>query len=205
MNKKVLLFIVIIIFIILFLNDESIVLLAAVAVGFVVGYDDLLSDKTNMSKKQSYNETPQYSNRYISDKPILYNIPNATLTNELKKESSNQLKESSNELKKESSNELKDNCNPEMPKESFTRHKNEFDIQLFNDPDITKVYKDMGSSADTQIANRMKYMALQPKMSMDIRSRHNRYSLLPFFDEELKANENRDWWDVESDFLDEYM
>ena len=81
----------------------------------------------------------------------------------------------------------------------------EFDIALYNGADIPNVYKAMGCSADTKIANRMKYMGMQAKLSLDIRAKHNRHTLAPYYDEELRANENRDWWDVESDFLDEYM
>lgn len=86
-------------------------------------------------------------------------------------------------------------------------HKNEFDIGMFNANagEIQELHSYMGCGADTQIANRMKYMGLQAKLSQDIRARHNKYKLLPYFDEELKANENRDWWDAEQDYLDMFM
>lgn len=86
-------------------------------------------------------------------------------------------------------------------------HANEFDIGMFNANAnaIQNLHSKMGCGADTQIANRMKYMGLQAKLSQDIRARHNKYKLMPYFDEELKANENRDWWDVENDYLDNFM
>jgi hypothetical protein len=86
------------------------------------------------------------------------------------------------------------------------QHKNEFDIALYGlDSDIKTLHGNMGSSGDTKLANRMKYMSLQSRLSQEIRSRHNAEKLRPYFQEELDDNENRDWWVAESDFLDEYM
>ena len=89
--------------------------------------------------------------------------------------------------------------------EPVQKHQNEFDISMFNAATIPELHTSMGCSGDTQISNRMKYMGLQAKLSQDIRARHNMKALLPYFDEELKANENRDWWDAEQDHLDAYM
>ena len=87
------------------------------------------------------------------------------------------------------------------------QHVNEFDIGIFNTTagGIQTLHSKMGCGADTQIANRMKYMGLQAKLSQDIRARHNKHNLVPYFDEELKANESRDWWDAEQDHLDQFM
>lgn len=86
------------------------------------------------------------------------------------------------------------------------KHKNEFDIDLYsNQLSVQELHKDMGCSGDNKLANRMKYMMLQPKMSHDARARMNRYTLLQFWEEELRDNENRDWWDAEQDHLDAYM
>ena len=95
----------------------------------------------------------------------------------------------------------------EQEKKPEQQHTNEFDIGMFNAnaSGIQELHSYMGSGADTQIANRMKYMGLQAKLSQEIRARHNKYKLLPYFDEELKANENRDWWDAEQDYLDMFM
>lgn len=89
---------------------------------------------------------------------------------------------------------------------SEPKHKNEFDINYFKtDITIQDIHKDMGSSLDNKLSNRMKYMGLQNKISKDTRSRFNRYTLQPYFEEELRENENRDWWNVEQDYLDDYM
>lgn len=85
------------------------------------------------------------------------------------------------------------------------KHVNEFDIGMFNAATIPELHTQMGFGADTQIANRMKYMSLQAKLSQEIRARHNKHNLLPYFDEELRANEQRDWWDQEQDYLDAFM
>lgn len=90
------------------------------------------------------------------------------------------------------------------------QHKNEFDISMFNagmsvDGTIQELHSQMGFGADTQIANRMKYLSLQSKLSKEIRARHNKYNLLPLFDEELRAAESSRWWDQEQDYLDAFM
>jgi hypothetical protein len=89
---------------------------------------------------------------------------------------------------------------------SEPKHKNEFDINYYKtDITIQDIHKDMGSTLDNKLSNRMKYMGLQNKISKDTRSRFNRYTIQPYFEEELKENENRDWWNVEQDYLDNYM
>ncbi len=85
-------------------------------------------------------------------------------------------------------------------------HKNEFDIDLYDREISTKeLFKDSGCAGDTRIANRMKYMGLQARMSQDIRAKWNTEKFRPYFEEELRDGENRDWWDVEADYLDVLM
>ena len=85
------------------------------------------------------------------------------------------------------------------PKEILQKNNsNEFYIDMFSgnmDSDIRAMHSVMGSTGDTQISNRMKYLALQPQVSADARASYNKYSLQPYLDEELRQNENRDWWD----------
>lgn len=87
----------------------------------------------------------------------------------------------------------------------IAQHNNEFDIDIAKGEPIQAIFQRSGSSADNAIANRMKYMAMQPKLSMEIRARHNRYTMQPYFEEELSANEKRDWWDTENDWMDAFM
>ncbi len=86
------------------------------------------------------------------------------------------------------------------------QHKNEFDIDLFDkEMSIQELYKESGCAGDTRTANRMKYMGLQARMSQDIRARWNTEKFRPYFEEELRDNETRDWWDNEAEHLDELM
>jgi hypothetical protein len=77
----------------------------------------------------------------------------------------------------------------------------DIDIDIYNqNVDFRDMYQNMGGLGDNRLANRMKYMSLQPKLSANIRASFNKYSLQPYVEEELRENENRDWW--ENDALD---
>ena len=81
------------------------------------------------------------------------------------------------------------------------QHPNEFDLEIYSGTDdIRKLYTHMGSNGDTQICNRMKYMAVQPRLSKDIRASYNKHTIEPFFQEELNEQENKIWWEM--DMLD---
>jgi hypothetical protein len=56
-------------------------------------------------------------------------------------------------------------------------------------------HNDMGAYGDNFIFNRMKFMQQQAKMSQDIRATFNVNSLKPYFEDELRECEERDWWD----------
>ncbi len=91
------------------------------------------------------------------------------------------------------------------PKESKSGERWENDIEqaLMRTPvvidgskmDLRKQYNNMGASGDNLIASRMQYLSTMNKRAMDIRSRYDKYSALHLFDEELRDNEYRDWWD----------
>lgn len=89
--------------------------------------------------------------------------------------------------------------------ENKPTHVNEFDIDIYNGLSVEDIHRKMGSSGDNRLANRMKYMGIQSQLSKNIRSRYNKYNLLPFLEEEMQEDENRDWWINESEFLDELM
>lgn len=81
------------------------------------------------------------------------------------------------------------------------QHPNEYDLEIYSGTDdIRKLYTHMGSNGDTQICNRMKYMAVQPRLSKDIRASYNKHTIEPFFQEELNEQENKIWWEM--DMLD---
>jgi ABC-type Zn2+ transport system substrate-binding protein/surface adhesin len=85
------------------------------------------------------------------------------------------------------------------------RPDDKFDIHMYNNHTIPELHRQMGCSVDNQMANRLRYMQLQPKMSAIARARYNADTARPFFEAELRANETRDWWDNENDYLDEFM
>ena len=81
----------------------------------------------------------------------------------------------------------------------------EFDLDYYNGAPLAAIYKEMGCTADNRMANRMKYLSLQNKVSADIASKNKKKALQPYLEEELRANENRDWWDQENDWMDNFM
>jgi hypothetical protein len=97
--------------------------------------------------------------------------------------------------------EVEDDAN--KPK---AKHKNEFDIAMYDKKLSTEqLYKDSGCAGDTSIANRMKYMGLQARMSQDIRAKWNVEKYRQYVEEELRTGEERDWWENEADYLDALM
>ena len=99
-----------------------------------------------------------------------------------------------------------EDTNAELSLKPEAKHKNEFDIDMYDrELSIQELYKDTGCSGDTRMANRMKYMGLQAKLSQDIRARWNAEKFRPYFEEELRDNETRDWWDNEVEYLDNLM
>lgn len=87
-------------------------------------------------------------------------------------------------------------ANPHVDKQ----HVSEFDIDMHNGELFQKIYPRMGCCGDTAIANRMKYMGMQPQVSKAIRASFNKHTMQPYLEEELRAHADREWW--ASDFLD---
>jgi hypothetical protein len=80
--------------------------------------------------------------------------------------------------------------------ETITKtQQNQIDIDIHNNVDLRSIHKEMGCSGDNQMANRMKYMAMQAKASIDSRANWNKYSFQPFIEEELRESEERCWWE----------
>lgn len=96
---------------------------------------------------------------------------------------------------------------PEEPADlsPVAKHKNEVDIELYQGGSIQNLHGKMSCSGDTQLANRMKYMSMQSQMAKDARARWNVEKFRPYFAEELKDNERRDWWDNDADELEMLM
>lgn len=77
------------------------------------------------------------------------------------------------------------------------QHKNEYDIDMYRGfSDIKELHPLMGGTADTRMANRMKYMGMQAKLSQDIRASYHKPQMQQYFAEELNdAWERSNWWD----------
>jgi hypothetical protein len=89
-------------------------------------------------------------------------------------------------------------------KEILTKqHVNEFDIDMYGGfTNFKELHPMMGSNADTRMANRMKYLAMQSKLSSDIRASYHKPQMQVYLEEELRESyEQRHWW--ENDALDD--
>jgi hypothetical protein len=76
------------------------------------------------------------------------------------------------------------------------KNKKEIELAFIDNGDsIQKIHPYMGTMGDTKLFNRMKYSGLQPQLAKDIRAQYNKYSMLPYFKEELDEQENRIWWE----------
>lgn len=78
---------------------------------------------------------------------------------------------------------------------------NEFDIDYYGDPtkevDIRMFYNEMGGDTDNAICNRAKYQGMQAKLSQDIRTLFNKHSAEPYYQAELKEQEDRYWYEAD--------
>lgn len=85
-------------------------------------------------------------------------------------------------------------------------HMGEVDIDVYLDcKPIQETHKQMGSVGDNRMVNRMKFSAIQAKESHDSWARFNSEKMRRIFEDELQEQENRDWWEAEQDYLDDYM
>lgn len=71
--------------------------------------------------------------------------------------------------------------------------------------DIRNLYDRSTGDSDSRLSERQKFTGQQAKQAMENRARFNVNSIRALYEDELRANENRDWWDNEMDFLDQYM
>lgn len=75
----------------------------------------------------------------------------------------------------------------------------DFDIMLYNGLDaVNNVYYDMACPGDNALALRMWENGKRSKESQDIRAKFDKYSMLHYFDEELRSAAGSRWWDDDS-------
>ena len=117
----------------------------------------------------------------------------------------NKLPEDVDQLVEEIRNDVDPNKVVEAPQSVVEtkperEHSNEIDIDLYNKDILANSYDAVGCTADNELCKRMIYTGKQPQMSQIYRARHNKYTMQPYFEEELREAANRDWWN--SDFLE---
>ena len=84
---------------------------------------------------------------------------------------------------------FKDAPTPEFKQESLTYDEYKYRENLFPEASCT---------GDYLLAEKMKHMGLQPKVSIDAQSRVNKYTNYGYFAEELDSHANSIWWDDET-------
>jgi hypothetical protein len=145
-------------------------------------------------------------NRYKAKEQCMRDKYNLNKTDELADELADELLLGSiNDIDDEPEvEELKEVSNPAEMGRPKKENPDEFDIDMYNsEQSLQCMHKDMGCGGDTMLCNRMKYMGLQPQLSKDIRSAFDKYTLQPYFEEELREQSEREWWNsdhLESEF-----
>ena len=186
---------------------------ALVAVCLWIALDYILMQRYQIKKscdvpKVNHDPLDDQINRLTQELNLAENSKSTNVSDNSKSTNVSDDSKSTNVSDDSKSINVSDNSPPSTEKNLTpeAKHKNEFDIDLYDKQlSIKELFKDSGCTGDTRIANRMKYMGLQARMSQDIRARWNTEKLRPYLEEELSDNENRDWWDVETDYLDILM
>jgi len=72
----------------------------------------------------------------------------------------------------------------------------DFDVMLYNNLDAVKdVYDDMACPGDNALASRMLEQGKRSQQATIARAKFDKYSMLHYFDEELRSAEGSRWWD----------
>jgi type III secretory pathway component EscV len=166
-----------------------------IAVCLWVMYDYMMLSRYNSKKtclvKQNKRKTDNLEQQ-ISD-----------LTKQLNKPTEDDLQERELEIQVE---QIDQNRQQEIKPEA--QHLNEYDIHMYAG-DFSEKIKDMhtlmGCTADTRLANRMKYAGMQSQIATENRARWNAEKLRPYFEEEFEEFDNSAWWENDAAFLDKFM
>ncbi len=68
------------------------------------------------------------------------------------------------------------------------------EVKINNGGNIVDTFEQMGSVADNKASNYQRYRGLQESLSIAFKEKNNKYSALPWLEEELREHEDRDWW-----------
>ena len=169
---------------------------ALIAVCLWVAYDYILLRRYKAKAACSASKQTPIVHKYVVNEPAMSDLDIKIIN----------LEESLGPEKPSKPHSLENDQYKDDIKKPQAKHVNEFDIGMYDRKlSVSELHKDMGCSGDTRMANRMKYMGLQSRMATDIHSRLNSEKLRPFFEEEMNDNEKAEWWNVENDYLDNFM
>ena len=91
------------------------------------------------------------------------------------------------------------NTNFEMPKNTnFANHSQNLADLDQNLDEANHSYNDLVCPGDNMLSLRMWENGKRSKVAMDNRAKFDKYSLMHYFDEELRSAENSIWWDDDS-------
>jgi len=163
--------------------------------------------KENHKKKSMINlmekSTPMYYDMpQMEDMETFLNNEKIQNNKESKNEGSQGSNDSGNSLDVNLDNKNLDNKNLEQNNDRLLAES--LDI-LLEKLETSNFARPNVNDADDVMCDRMAYSSIQSKHALNNRAKYNKYSIMPYFDSELRANEERDWWDRETDYLDAFM
>jgi hypothetical protein len=163
--------------------------------------------KENHKKKSMINlmekSTPMYYDMsQMEDMETFLNNEKIQNNKESKNEGSQGSNDSGNSLDVNLDNKSLDNKNLEQNNDRLLDES--LDI-LLEKLETSNFARPNVNDADDVMCDRMTYSSIQSKHALNNRAKYNKYSIMPYFDSELRANEERDWWDRETDYLDAFM
>jgi len=153
------------------------------------------SEKSNLEKKAGSNENPVYFNMNLQDR---CNCAEGEIDEENKKQIEKIKKEHEKELQK---------CNEKFKKEKergdelYLKYANPYHMDIDNiiyNKDHHPIV-----DGDDKLTYKMIDMSLNNKRAMTNRAMWNKYSFLPYYEQELQNHANSIWWendDLEHDF-----
>jgi len=183
---------------------------------------NIMKDKRN-AKLYEYNHKCDYHNSYndmnqnmINHDMINHDMINQNMINHKNNKVQLNHTDSHTDIQNDSQNDSQNNesvqNNPdesEYQKSEADNKQQEISTEMLTDLlgklETSSFAKVNNNDADYFMCNRMSYSAMQAKQAINNRAKYHKHSLTPYFDSELRANEERDWWDRETDYLDVYM
>lgn len=157
------------------------------------------------NKKQTVYKPAIYK-PVLSDQPVYYNINLRNICSKVKKKcEENHLQEEHDEfldfIKEKNQNCKEDKFNKYVDSLDLSNKIYDQPRQFYRD---NSAYPDKPSYyGDNAFTDKMIHMSLKNKHAINNRARWNKYSFMPFIEEEIETHANSRWWDnqdLEQDF-----